>query len=108
MEESSLASTHRTKPVQFQAHGSKFGIDFAAEFLQRFAFRLAVHGIALDEHFEVHAMRVEFGAIDAGEFALAIDENATTPAHAGAVAHDGIQADNGADAFRARNVVHGF
>ena len=58
----------------------------------------AVHGVALHEDVEVDDGGVELGAVDAGELALIAEQDAAAAAHAGAVDHDGVEADHGADA----------
>ena len=63
----------------------------------RFLFRLAVHRIALHEHVEIHEVRVELRAVDAGELAFAVHQHATAAAHPRAVNHDRVQAYDGAD-----------
>src|SRR5579864_6948743 len=63
--------------------------------------RVAVHGVALDKHGKVDAMRVELGTVDAGEFALTVDQHTATTAHAGTVDHDRVEADDGVDVFLA-------
>jgi len=47
---------------------------------------------------EIYLVGVEFGAVDAGEFRFVVDRDPAAAAHAGAVDHDGVQADNGMDA----------
>src|SRR5579864_2292986 len=71
------------------------------EFGQGTLLRVAVHGVALDKHGEVDAMRVELGTVDTSELALAVDQDAATAAHASAVDHDRVEADDGVDVFLA-------
>src|ERR1700688_604249 len=51
-------------------------------------------------------MRIEFGAIDAGEFTLAIDQNAAAATHSSAVDHDRIQADHSPNVLFAGHLGH--
>ncbi len=54
-------------------------------------------GLRCTSTVEIHAVRVEFRSVHAGEFALAVDQHAAAAAHAGAVDHDRVQADERAD-----------
>src|ERR1035438_4322420 len=74
------------------------------EALDGLALVVAVHGVALHEYLEVDLGSVELGTIDAGELALVAEQHAATAAHAGAVNHDGVEADHGLDAQRRRHV----
>src|SRR5436305_14148329 len=69
---------------------------------ERRFFLFAVHRVPLHEHVEVDVVRVELGAVDACELALAADEDAAAAAHPGANDHDRVQADDRADARLAR------
>ena len=68
--------------------------------------RVTVHAVALHQHFKVHFMRIEFGSIYAGEFALAIDHDAAAATHSGAVDHDRVQADHGPNVLFAGHLGH--
>ena len=92
-----LASTQGAKLIEFPPHGVTLGVDLTLEFCHRLPLAFALHRIALDQHFEVHPMSVELRTIQAGEFALAIDRNATASAHAGSVDHDRVQAEDGSN-----------
>ena len=77
------------------------------EILHGFALLVAVHGVALHEHFEVDLGGVEFGPVDAGELALLAEQDAAAAAHARAVNHDGVEADHGLDAERRGKACNG-
>lgn len=77
------------------------------EALERLALGLAVHGVALLEDAEVHVVGVELRAVDAGELALAPHQHPAAAVHAGAVHHDGVEADDRLDAQRLRDFGHG-
>src|SRR5579864_8372680 len=53
-------------------------------------------------------MRVELGTVDTSELALAVDQDAATAAHASAVDHDWIEADDRMDVFLARHLGDGL
>src|SRR5271169_3328593 len=53
-------------------------------------------------------MRVEFWAVDAGELALAVDQNAAAAAHAGAINHDRVETDHRVDVFLAGHFSNGL
>ena len=77
---------------------------FVAEPLQR-GLLLALEALLAQRQLvEIHQVAVEIGAIHAGEFHLAAHRHAARPAHAGAIHHDGIQADHGGDAERPRGL----
>src|ERR1035437_6983361 len=59
-------------------------LGFALKFFHRFLLRRTVHGIALHQHGKIHTVGIEFGAVHAGELALAVDQHAAAAAHAGA------------------------
>jgi hypothetical protein len=84
-----------------------FVFAFAFEFFQRLLFGVAVHRVALHQDGEIHAVSIEFGPIHTGEFAFALDQNAAAAAHPGAIDHDWIQADHGANLLFARHVGDG-
>ena len=63
-----------------------------------------VEGGALDEGIEIHLVRVKVRPVHAGELGLPAHDHAAAAAHAGAVHHDGIQGDDGADAVGAGDV----
>src|SRR5579864_7553912 len=74
------------------------------EFCHRAPFGVPIHRAALDQHSEIDAMRVELGPIDTGEFALSVDQHAAAAAHASAVDHDRVEADNGVDILFPRHL----
>src|SRR5206468_6593491 len=78
-------------------------IRISFEFRHGSLFCLTISGVALHKYREVDAMSVELGTVHAGKFTFAIDQDAASAAHASAVDHDGIKADDRADVFLARH-----
>src|SRR5208337_5177221 len=58
---------------------------------------LAIHVVALRQHFEVDLGGVKLGAVHAGKLTGVVHQHAAAAAHSGAVHHDRIQADDGLD-----------
>src|SRR5512136_841903 len=61
---------------------------------------VAIGGEAVGKAGEIDLMTVEFGAVHAGELHLAAYHDPAAAAHAGAVDHDRVEADDGFDAVR--------
>ncbi len=84
------------------------GVDRAAQAagvlpaLQRFLFGALVAPQTRHQVVEVHLVAVEVGPVDAGELDLVADLDAAAAAHAGAVDHHRVQADDGLDLVCAR------
>src|SRR5580698_6594157 len=93
--------------VMLAAQPVHFRLRVGLEALDALALLLAIHVVALHQHFEVNARGVELGPIDAGELALVVDQHTTTSAHAGAVDHDRVEADNGLDLLQSGQVGDG-
>jgi len=53
----------------------------------------------MDDGVKIHQVSVKFGTIHAGELDFVAHLHATAAAHAGAIDHDGVEADRGTDAI---------
>jgi hypothetical protein len=83
------------------------GYSGALKFRERALLGIAIHRVALNEDGEIHAVCIELGTVDAGEFAFAVDHHAAASAHPGAIDHDRVKADDGVDVFFAGQVGDG-
>src|SRR6185369_15677643 len=72
----------------------------------RLRFEAAVSGQTVGQTGKVDLVAVEFGAVDAGETGLAAYYDPAAAAHAGAVDHDRVEADQGLDAVGAGKFRH--
>ena len=98
---------HAAVPLRSALEAGQLG-RFVAVPLQRGLLFALEALLAQRQLVEIHQVAVEIGAIHAGELHLAADRDAARSAHAGAVHHDRVQADDGGDAERAGDFAAGL